>query len=123
MANYNHLDQKIQTINYINSNQNYQVPNTEDRSYLDYFFTQDTPYKFPHLIICNDPKQEYQNKKICNNYLGIIEDSNKNRFNIRNLNSSGSGLQEGYSRNIDVDSHLKNINYYTNKCETFNYKQ
>ena len=43
-------------------------------------------------------------------------------FNVRNLTSAGAGLQEGYSRNIDVDSELKRINHYRDACFYDNYK-
>jgi len=80
-----------------------------DRSSLDNVFNQDTPYKFPALIMCNDVKLNNQNKDIHQKYSDIIYDKCNNRYNIRNLNSCAGVLQEGYSRNIDVDSHLKNI--------------
>lgn len=93
-----------------------------DRTSLDNVFNQETPYKFPALIICNDVKLNNQNKDIYQKYSDIIYDKCENRYNIRNLNSSAGVLQEGYARNIDVDSHLKNINYYTDKCYYDNWK-
>lgn len=93
-----------------------------DRNELNTIFNQETPYKYPALIICNDPKLINQNKDIYQNYADIIYDKCGNRFNMRNLNDSAGLLQEGYSKNIDVDSHLKNINYYTDKCYYDNWK-
>jgi hypothetical protein len=38
------------------------------------------------------------------------------------MKDSAGLLQEGYSRNIDLDSHLKNINFYNDKCFYDNWK-
>jgi len=54
--------------------------------------------------------------------MDIITDECGNRFNIKNISTSGIGLQEGYSANIDLDSHLKNINFYADKCYYDNWK-
>lgn len=43
-------------------------------------------------------------------------------FNVRNLGDSGS-LQDGYARNIDLDSELKRINHIDDKCFYDNYKR
>jgi hypothetical protein len=43
--------------------------------------------------------------------MDVITDECGNRFNIRNQHDSAGILQAGYSANIDLDSHLKNINY------------
>jgi hypothetical protein len=89
---------------------------------LDYFFNQKSPYTFPKLIICDDSKRINQNIDIYQKYSDIIIDGCGNRFNIRNLRDSAGLLQEGYSRNIDLDSHLKNINFYNDKCFYDNWK-
>jgi len=93
-----------------------------DRNELNNTFNQESPYKYPALIICNDTKLDNQNKDIHQKYSDIIYDNCGNRFNMRNLKDSAGLLQEGYSKNIDVDSHLKNINYYTDKCFYDNWK-
>ena len=103
-------------INYTNSDSG------GESSGVDYFFNQKTPYNFPALIICDDPKQINQNADIYQNYSDIIYDECKNRYNIRNLKDSAGILQEGYSANIDLDSHLKNINFYNDKCFYDNWK-
>jgi len=95
---------------------------TNDRNELNTIFNQESPYKYPALIICNDTKLDNQNKDIHQKYSDIIYDKCGNRFNMRNLKDSAGLLQEGYSKNIDVDSHLKNINYYTDKCFYDNWK-
>ena len=93
-----------------------------DNSGIDYFFNQESPYKFPQLIICDDSKRINVNKDVYHKYSDVIIDECGNRFNIKNLNSSVGILQEGYSKNIDLDSHLKNINFYSDKCFYDNWK-
>lgn len=93
-----------------------------DTKGLDVFFKQESPYKYPQLIVCNDSKRINQSYDIYAQYMDIITDDCGNRFNIRNLQSAGPGLQTGYSANIDLDSHLKNINYYNDKCYYDNWK-
>ena len=95
---------------------------SNNRSELDNVFNNESPYKYPPLIICMDPKLDNQNTNITKNYTDIIYDECGNRFNMRNLTNSAGLLQEGYSKNINVDSHLKNINYYTDKCYYDNWK-
>ena len=89
------------------------------------FYSQQSPNKLPSLLICND-KRRQQNIDIENLITDNrpVETSNGvfEPFNVRNLANSGYGLQKGYSNNIDIDSHLKNINYYTDKCFYDNYK-
>jgi hypothetical protein len=92
-----------------------------NRAELDTLFNQDILYNFPSLIICND-KLVQQNRDILQKYSDVIYDECDNRFNMRNLTNSAGLLQAGYSKNIDVDSHLKNINYYTDKCYYDNWK-
>ena len=93
-----------------------------DNSGIDYFFNQESPYKFPQLIICDDSKRINVNADVYQKYSDVIIDECGNRFNIRNLKSSAGVLQEGYSKNIDLDSHLKNINFYNDKCFYDNWK-
>lgn len=101
-------------------NQNMNLDGT--RAELDNIFYEKSIYNFPYLIICDDVKRNNQNSNIYKNYSDIIYDSCGNRFNMRNLKDSAGLLQEGYSKNIDVDSHLKNINYYADKCYYDNWK-
>ena len=93
-----------------------------DSSGVDYFFNQESPYKFPQLIICDDSKRINANANVYQKYSDVIVDECGNRFNIRNLKDSAGILQEGYSKNIDLDSHLKNINFYNDKCFYDNWK-
>ncbi len=93
-----------------------------DSSSVDYFFNQKSPYNYPALIICNDSKRINQSSNIYQKYMDVITDECGNRFNIRNLNDSAGILQAGYSANIDLDSHLKNINYYADRCYYDNWK-
>ena len=91
-------------------------------SELNKIFNQESPYKFPQLIICNDVKRNNTDSNIYQKYSDVIYDECGNRFNMKNLKDSAGLLQEGYSRNIDVDSHLKNINYYADRCYYNNWK-
>ena len=92
------------------------------RAELDNVFFQKSIYNFPPLIICDDVKRNNQNSNVYKNYSDVIYDECGNRFNMRNLKDSAGLLQEGYSKNIDLDSHLKNINYYADKCYYDNWK-
>jgi len=95
---------------------------TGDSSGVDYYFNQVSPNKFPPLIICDDSKRINVNVDVYQKYSDIIVDECGNRFNIRNLRDSAGILQAGYSKNIDLDSHLKNINFYNDKCFYDNWK-
>jgi len=96
-------------------NENFNL-DTNNRSSLDTIFNQKSPYNFPALIICDDVKRTNSNDDIYQKYSDVIYDECGNRFNIRNLKDAAGLLQEGYSRNIDLDSHLKNINFYADRC-------
>jgi hypothetical protein len=100
------------------------LPDTSkpDSTGVDYFFNQVSPYKYPALIICDDTKRINQSADEYQKYMDVITDECGNRFNIRNLNTSAGVLQAGYSANIDLDSHLKNINYYADRCYYDNHK-
>ena len=89
---------------------------------LDVFFNKDIQNKFPPVIICNDIKNANQSEDIYKKYMDVITDECNNRFNIHDTRSSAGILQAGYSANIDLDSHLKNINYYKDKCYYDNWK-
>jgi len=97
------------------------IPPVENNN-LDIFFNQPSPNKYPALIISKDTKRENQSEDIYKKYMDVIIDDCGNRFNTTNLTSSGADLQIGFARNIDLDSHLKNINYYTDKCYYDNWK-
>ena len=80
----------------------------------------------PALMICND-KRTKQNKDTLFHYTDNrpVRIGNTERyeiFNVRNLTNSAGALQKGYSRNIDIDSELKRINHYDDKCFQDNYK-
>ena len=102
---------------------NYQPDTSSPDSHgVDYFFQQESPYKYPSLIICDDSKRINQSADVFQKYTDVITDECGNRFNIRNLNTSAGIMQAGYSANIDLDSHLKNINYYADRCYYDNWK-
>lgn len=89
-------------------------------------FTNSSVNPYPALIVSGD-KLKKQNadihqKVMDHEVLTINNDPNcKEIFNVRNLNDSGL-LQEGYARNVDLDSELKRINHLTDKCYYDNYK-
>ena len=89
-------------------------------------FTNQSVNPYPALLVTED-KLKQQNNHIHQNIMDheVLtinnEPSCKEVFNVRNLNDSGL-LQEGYARNIDLDSELKRINYLTDKCYYDNYK-
>jgi hypothetical protein len=105
-----------------NSKGNIDLDEHANANNLDVFFNQQSPYKFPPLIICNDSKRINQSQDIYQKYMDIITDECGNRFNIRNQRDAAGILQAGYSANIDLDSHLKNINYYNDRCYYDNWK-
>jgi hypothetical protein len=100
----------------------YENYNITNRNELDAIFNQKSPYNFPQLIICEDVKRKNDNNDIYQKYSDIIYDECGNRFNMRNLKDSAGLLQAGYSRNIDLDSQLKNINFYADRCYYNNWK-
>lgn len=102
---------------------NYQPDTSSPDSHgVDFFFQKESPYKYPSLIICDDSKRINQSIDVYQKYMDVITDECGNRFNIRNLNTASGLLQAGYSANIDLDSHLKNINYYADRCYYDNWK-
>ena len=105
-----------------NCNGNMNLDTKSNANNLDVFFNQQSPYKFPPLIICDDSKRINQSQNIYQKYMDVITDECGNRFNIRNQRDSAGILQAGYSANIDLDSHLKNINYYNDRCYYDNWK-
>ncbi len=89
---------------------------------LHTFFDQESPYKYPAIMICPDEKREQHSYDVYQHYIDSRQlDDCGTVFNVRNLNDSGL-LQAGYSRNIDLDSELKRINHYDDKCYYDNYK-
>lgn len=93
-----------------------------DSTGIDCFFNQESPYKYPALIICADSKRINQSVNVLEKYMDVITDECGNRFNIRNMRDCAGALQAGYAANIDLDSHLKNINYYADRCYYDNWK-
>lgn len=120
----NKYNQKAYNSNFLitNPNGNMDLNKTSNENNLDVFFNQPTPYKYPALIICDDSKLINQSQDIYQKTMDVITDECGNRFNIRNLNDAAGILQAGYSANIDLDSHMKNINYYNDKCYYDNWK-
>ena len=97
------------------------VHDIHDKPELDSYFNQLSPNNMPALIICGD-KLKQQNEDIQNyNLLNNEESGCILPINVRNQTNS-TGLQKGYSKNIDVESELKRINFYNDKCFKDNYK-
>ena len=91
------------------------------------FYDQEPVIRHKPLLLCKD-KLDQQNKDALEyktNFetasLGGIPDDT-HFVHLKNNNSAGILLFEGYSRNIDVDSALKGINYHNDKCFYDNYK-
>lgn len=95
---------------------------------IGHYYNQESQYPFPSLIICDD-KLTKQNKNIfelaTDDRPVILADVNGEQlcggslvqpFNVRNLSNSGADHQKFFSKNIDVDSELKRINFYDDKC-------
>jgi len=128
VSKYNYQQNKFvqQVPNYdfliTNPNGNMDLDYKANVNNLDFFFNQESPYKYPPLIICADTKRIKQSADVYQKYMDVIKDECGNRYNIRNLTDAAGILQAGYSANIDLDSHLKNINYYTDKCYYDNWK-
>lgn len=89
---------------------------------LGSFFKIDYPNNLPAYMHCLDKKQDKQNCDITQHNLDSeLLGECKEVFNVRNLNDSGL-LQAGYAKNIDLDSELKRINHFDDKCFYDNYK-
>ena len=124
------------------------LQNAYDRTEINSFFNQPSPIppSMPSLIICQD-KLVKQNKQIQEYNLLSSKNQNQNQDNFANINYSelsknnlneinnecllpmnvkshnnAPELQKGFSANIDVDSELKRINHYDDKCFYDNYK-
>jgi hypothetical protein len=89
-------------------------------------YNNNTVNPYPSLIICGD-KRKKQNQEIYEKFMDhktLVVNNDpecKVDFNVRNLNNS-TNLQNGYAKNIDLDSELKRINHITDKCYYDNYK-
>jgi hypothetical protein len=89
---------------------------------LHTFFDQKSPYKYGPIMICPDNKRNQHNHDVSRYNLDARELNDcGDPFNVRNLNDCGL-LQAGYSRKIDLDSELKKINHFDDKCYYDNYK-
>lgn len=92
---------------------------------LNTFFNQESPYKYPPIMICDDLMQKQQND---DNLFYNLDARDiqigecMEVFNVRNLNDAGL-LQAGYANNIDLDSELKRINHFDDKCFYDSYKE
>jgi hypothetical protein len=96
-----------------------------DQSSLPEYYPKNSVINHPPLFICND-KLTLQNKDIYQYYMDtrpIVVNGISGCEEPYNLRSQYSAeLQRGYARNIDIDSELKRINYYADKCFYDRYK-
>lgn len=98
----------------------------QSRDELNSQFPTTSPYPYPALVITND-KRKAQNSnifKLQTDSQPVVVNRNPacvEPFNIRQLNDATS-LQDGYARNIDLDSELRRINHLADKCYYDTYK-
>lgn len=98
----------------------------DSRAELDQQFSDDSiTAGFPRLLISAD-RREKQNAGQYKFYMDqdpviVNKPGCEEPFNVRSLNDA-AGLQKGYARNIDLDSELRRINYFTDKCFYDSYK-
>lgn len=87
------------------------------------FYNQESPYKYPPFLICPDKLKQF-NDDISHYYLDShpieLGGGHVDTFNVHAKNSAS--LHEGYARNIDLDSHLRGINYIHDNCYYDTYK-
>ena len=90
---------------------------------MSQFFPTESVNKMPPFVVCPSTKLDTYNQK-------IFQRNETFRFNINgiegcdepfNMQNYGN-LQQEFAKNIDVDSELKRINYYDDKCYQDNYK-
>ena len=98
----------------------------DSRSELDKQFAQDElTAGLPRLLISAD-RRDNQNAGQYKFYMDqepviVNKPGCEEPFNVRSLNDA-AGLQKGYARNIDLDSELRRINHFTDKCFYDSYK-
>ena len=98
----------------------------DSRSELDKQFAQDEiTAGLPRLLISAD-RREKQNAGQYKFYMDqepviVNKPGCEEPFNVRSLNDA-AGLQRGYARNIDLDSELRRINHFADKCFYDSYK-
>ena len=98
----------------------------DSRNELDKQFAPDElTIGLPRLLIAAD-RREKQNAGQYKFYMDqepviVNKPGCEEPFNVRSLNNA-AGLQKGFARNIDLDSELRRINHFTDKCFYNNYK-
>ena len=98
----------------------------DSRAELDKQFAQDDlTAGLPRLLISAD-RREKQNAGQYQFYMDqepviVNKPGCEEPFNVRSLNDA-AGLQKGYARNIDLDSELRRINHFADKCYYDSYK-
>ena len=98
----------------------------DSRAELDQQFTPDSlTAGLPRLLISAD-RREKQNAGQYQFYMDqepvvVNKPGCDEPFNVRSLNDA-AGLQAGFARNIDLDSELRRINHFTDKCYYDSYK-
>ena len=91
--------------------------NTTEASSLNEYFPTESVNTLPPLLLCNRGTRDnfndfiYKRNEYFRHNVNGIEGCDE-PFNMSNYGN----LQEEYSKNIDIDSELKGINYVSDKC-------
>lgn len=84
------------------------------------------PDRFPPVQLCQFATRSTYDEKILNRNEPIKYDTYQNQagqVQDEYFNATGFGdKQKGYARHVDVDSELKRINYFSDKCHYDDYK-
>ena len=124
--------------NQINNNKKTEcLADIDKPTQLHQFYNEKSIYNKPPLYVCRDKLEKMNNHinhHVTDSRPVFVNNTNKTNntnycnenielpFNVRNQYSAGSYLQDGYSKGIDVDSHLKGINVYQDSCFNDQYK-
>ena len=93
------------------------LENLYNETEINTYYNQESPNKEPFFKICKD-KRYKQNEDI-EKYNFMTNEQKP--LSIRNQ-TNASELQRGYAKNIDIESELKRINFFDDKCYDDKYK-
>lgn len=85
-------------------------------SNLNEFFPE-LPSRFPPVQLCQFASRNKYNDHILERNENIVHEKDE-YFNLTGIGDK----QKGYAKNVDVDSELKRINYFGDKCHYDDYK-
>lgn len=90
---------------------------------LDQFFPTESINKQPTFMRCHVPRDNLNNPIYERNKPFTVNTNGKEGcVEIIHPNNTNLNLQNGFGKNIDIDSELKRINRYADKCYQNNYK-